>query len=219
MNAGVQMKEYAGIDEAGMDLQHAARIMHQARRRAQQELAVRRPLLFLTWGVAMVVGYGALWLSVRGQRPYHGPTTPAIVTTVACGLAAAAISAWLIDRASSGVGGPSVPQRGAFALSLVVGAAALGVLIHVMAHAGADRQLVTLLGAAGPLLVAGLVLVASCAANGLLNWPRLALGLWLLAVAAEGGWAGPVSYLAVIALAGGGGILLMAVVEPLLRRV
>ena len=46
----------------------------------------------------------------------------------------------------------------------------------------------------------------------------LALGLWLLAVAAEGAWAGPVTYLAVIALAGGGGILLMAAIEPLLRR-
>ena len=87
-----------------------------------------------------------------------------------------------------------------------------------MSHAGADRPLTTLFGAAAPLLVAGLVLVASCAINGILDWPRLALGLWLLAVAAEGGWAGPVTYLAVIALAAGGGILLMAVVEPLRRR-
>lgn len=52
----------------------------------------------------------------------------------------------------------------------------------------------------------------------MLDWPRLALGLWLLAVAAEGGWAGPVTYLAVIALAGGGGIMLMAAIEPVLRR-
>ena len=133
-------------------------------------------------------------------------------------LAAAVFSAWLIDRASSGIGGPSVQQRGAFALALLAGAVAVGVLIHVASYAGADRQVITLLAAAAPLLVVGLVLVATSATSGALNRPRLALGLWLLAVAAEGGWAGPVSYLAVIALAGGGGILLMAVVEPILRR-
>ncbi len=75
-----------------------------------------------------------------------------------------------------------------------------------------------MIAAAAPLLVVGLVFVASCAVNGVLDWPRLALGLWLLAVAAEGGWAGPVTYLAVIALAGGGGIMLMAAIEPVLRR-
>jgi hypothetical protein len=74
------------------------------------------------------------------------------------------------------------------------------------------------MGAAAPLLVAGVVFVASCAVNGVLDWPRLVLGLWLLAVAAYGGWAGPVTYLAVIALAGGGGIMLMAAIEPLLRH-
>ena len=51
-----------------------------------------------------------------------------------------------------------------------------------------------------------------------LDWPRLALGLWLLAAAAAGAWTGPVTNLAVCALAGGGGILLMAAIEPRLRR-
>ncbi len=68
------------------------------------------------------------------------------------------------------------------------------------------------------LLVVGVVFVASCAINGVLDWPRLAVGLWLLAVAAEGAWAAPVTDLAVCALAGGGGILLMAAIEPRLRR-
>ena len=87
-----------------------------------------------------------------------------------------------------------------------------------MSNAGADRPVVALTGAAAPLLVVGVVFVASCAINGILDWPRLALGLWLLGVAAEGAWAGPVTYLAVCALAGGGGILAMAAIEPLLRR-
>ena len=219
MNAGADMKDDAGMDQAaGMDAQHAAVIMQQARERARRELAVRRPALFLTWGLVVLVGYGALWLSVRGQHPFHGPTVPAVVTLVALFAAAAIITARFIDRASSGIGGPSVLQRGIFVLALAAGGFAMDIFIHAASHASADRPLVALIAAAAPLLVVGLVFVASCAVNGVLDWPRLALGLWLLAVAAEGGWAGPVTYLAVIALAGGGGIMLMAAIEPVLRR-
>jgi hypothetical protein len=192
--------------------------MKQARERSRRELAVRRPALFVTWGLAVLVGYGTLWLSVRGQHPFHGPTVPAIVTLVALFLAAAIITARFIDRASSGVGGPSVLQRGIFVSALAAGVLAMDIFIHAAARAGAGRPLIALIGAAAPLLVAGVVFVASCAVNGVLDRPRLILGLWLLAVAAYGGWAGPVTYLAVIALAGGGGIVLMAAVEPLLRR-
>jgi hypothetical protein len=218
MSAGAKMKDDAATGEAGMDPQDAAFVMRQARERAQRELAVRRPVLFLTWGLVVLVGYGALWLSVRGQHPFHGPAAPAIVTAAALVLVAAVLTARFIDRASSGVGGPSVPQRGTFVLTLVAGTAALEIFSRAVSQAGADRLLVALLRAAAPLLAVGLVFVASSAVNGMLDWPRLALGLWLLAVAAEGAWAGPVTYLAVCALAGGGGILLMAAIEPLLRR-
>jgi hypothetical protein len=212
------MKDGAGMGEsAGLDVQQAAAIMRQARERAQRELAVRRPVLFITWGLVVLIGYGALWLSVRGQHPFHGPPTPAVLTLAALFVAAVVITAWVVDRATSGVGGPSVLQRGIFVLALAAGGFALDIFLHAVAP-GSDRALVVQLAAAAPLLVVGLVFVASCAANGILDWPRLALGLWLLAVAAEGAWAGVVPYLAVCTLAGGGGILLMAAVEPWLRR-
>jgi len=237
MNAGADMKDDAGMDEAaglndpadvnkaadlneadGMDVQQAAAIVRQARERAQRQLAVRRPVLFLTWGLVVLIGYLALWLSVRGQHPFHGPTPPAVVTLIVLVVAAAVITAWVVDRASSGVGGPSVLQRGIFVLALAAGGFALDIFLHAVSQPGTDRTLLVQLAAAAPLLVVGLVFVASCAANGVLDWPRLAVGLWLLAVAAEGAWAGVVTYLAVCALAGGGGILLMAAIEPWLRR-
>ena len=43
--------------------------------------------------------------------------------------------------------------------------------------------------AIAPMLAAGLVFVASSAITAQLDWPRLVLGLWLLAVAAGGAWA------------------------------
>src|SRR5580704_12975510 len=151
MSAGAKMKDDAGMDEAAsMDAQNAAVIMQQARERAQRELAVRRPALFVTWGLAVLASYGTLWLSVRGQHPFHGPTVPAVVTLVALFLVAAIITVRFVDRASSGVGGPSVLQRGIFVSALAAGVLAMDIFIHAVARAGGGG--IVLMAAIEPLL-------------------------------------------------------------------
>jgi len=69
--------------------------------------------------------------------------------------------------------------------------------------------------ASAPILVAGLYYFTTSAVW--LDWPVLGLGIWLLAVAAVGGFAGPAGVWAVDALAAGLAYLLMAAVEPWLR--
>ncbi len=126
MNEAAGMKDGADTGEAAaMDVQSAAAIMTQARERARRELAVRRPVLFLTWGLVVLVGYGALWLSVRGQRPYQGPTAVPLLLALLLFVAAAIVTAQVVNRATSGIGGPSALQRGIFCLALAAGAAAL----------------------------------------------------------------------------------------------
>jgi hypothetical protein len=206
-------------DEAQvLDPQGAAAILQQARDRARRELAVRRPVLFLIWAVVVFTGYGAMWLSVRGQHPYRGPAWETLLLAFVLFVAAAGASANVVDRAASGVGGRSELQRGIFALALLAGFAALEIEKQALHTAGASRPVTALFGQAIPLLVAGLVLLASCATAGRLDYARLAIGGWLLAVAVGGAWAGVVTSLAVYALAGGVGIALMAVIEPQLRR-
>ena len=219
MNEETTMKDGADTGEAaGLDAHGAAVILQEARERARRELRVRRPVLFVTWGLAVLVSYGAMWLSVRGQRPYHGPAWETLLLAFLLFVAAAGATANVVDQAASGVGGRSELQRGILALVLVAGFAALEIEKQALWHAGASRPLVALFGEAIPMLVAGLVFATSSAITARLDCPRLALGLWLLAVAAGGAWAGPVNSLAVGALAGGGGILLMAAIEPRLRR-
>ena len=65
---GTGMKDGAD-EETGRDLQQASAIMHEARDRARRALVVRRPVLLAVWGAAWIVSDGAIWLSVRGQRP------------------------------------------------------------------------------------------------------------------------------------------------------
>ena len=202
----------------GMDAQGAAVIMQQAREQAASELRVRRPLLFVTWGLALLIGYGAMWLSVRGQHPFHGPAWQTLLLSFLLLLIALVVTAQIVDWAASGIGGRSQVQRGIFALAVAAGYAALLIEKTAMASAGASRPVQAVLGATAPMLAAGLVFVATSAVAARLNWARLALGLWLLAVAAGGAWGGPVTTFAVCALAGGGGVLLMAAIEPRLRR-
>src|SRR5690242_2020234 len=122
------MNEETGItsapgsgETAAMDARGAAAIMQQARERAGSELRIRRPVLFVTWGVAVLIGYGAMWLSVRGQHPFHGPAWPTLLLALLLLAIAAIIPAQVVDWAASGVGGRSEIQRGIFVLALAAG--------------------------------------------------------------------------------------------------
>ena len=61
------MQDSADAEEGtGMDVEDAAAIMQQARQRAEHELSVSYRLLFATYGLLYLIGYGTVWLSVRG---------------------------------------------------------------------------------------------------------------------------------------------------------
>ncbi len=218
MNEDVDMKNGAGLDEgAGLDAQGAAAIMQEAGERARRELRVSHPVTFIAGGVAWLLGYGAIWLSVRGQHPYQGPAPEAAIIQVVLVGCAAAIAASIIGRAISGVGGLSAVQRRVSILAWAIGIVAVLVLEAAIDHAGASRSVVFgVYQAAAPILVTGVVYVANSAVR--LNWTLLGLGLWLIAVASGGAFAGPVGVWAVTALAGGVGYLLMAALGPALDR-
>ena len=124
-------------------------------------MRVRRPLLFVTWGLVLLIGYGAMWLSVRGQHPFHGPAWQTLLLSFLLLLIALVVTAQIVDWAASGVGGRSEVQRGIFALAVVAGYAALLIEKTAMASAGASRPVQAVLGATAPMLAAGLVFVAT----------------------------------------------------------
>jgi hypothetical protein len=215
MNQGVAMKEGADPDD-GMDVRGAAAIMQQASDRAQHELRINYRLLFATYGLLYLIGYGAAWLSVRGQHPYHGPTGAGLGVLLALATAAVIVTVVVVGRAITGVGGWTARQRRATLLSYGAGLVGAYLLEGALFHAGASWSVVGIYGATAPMLVVGMAYAFSYAF--VANWSVCALGVWLIVVAAASGYAGPVGVWAVGALAAGLAFLLMAAIRPDQRR-
>src|SRR4249920_1191708 len=110
-------------------------------------------------------------------------------------------------RTDSGVGGLSAIQRRASFLSVLIGLAAMFALGGALAHAGASQAVISVFEASAPVMVAGLYYLSTSIVQ--LNWPLACLGVWLLAVVAAGGYAGPAGVWGVNALAAGLAYLLM----------
>jgi hypothetical protein len=209
------MDEAAGMDDGTpMDAAEAAVIMQEAGQRARQRLRVSHRATFTIWGLGLLLGYGTMWLGVRGQQPFHGPPPAAFAAVVL--LANASVMTGVAEaRADSGVGGLSAIRRRIHFLAVLAGLAAMFALEGALAHAGASRAVIGVFEASAPVLVAGLFYFTTSAVQ--LDWPVLGLGIWLLAVAAAGGFAGPAGVWGVDALAAGLAYLLMAAIEPRVR--
>lgn len=177
----------------------------------KRELSVRHPVIFASWALVYLLGYGVVWLSVRGQQPYRAPAGWALARLALLAVIALGVTATVTDRAASGVGGASALRRRVYWLSLAIGLLGLYIMEAALRYNGVSRGVIGVVTASAPLLVAGVVVVAGTAAG--LNWYAFGLGIWLIAVAALSGFAGPVGVWAVDALAVGIPFLLLAAIR------
>jgi hypothetical protein len=192
-----------------LDAQQAAQLLKRSADHAREQLMVNQPLIYGAWGLAWLLGCGAMWLSVLGQHPFRGASGWASAV-LGVGIGLAVVATWIsAGRASSGIGGVSARQGMAFGLAWPAGFSALFTIIGAASHAGASPQVLGVVGAAGPLLLVGLIymLAAGMWQDRIMFW----LGLWALLVASTGAWTGPVGVLFIDAVAGGGGFLAASV--------
>jgi hypothetical protein len=215
------MNEDASAERAGgaaaddieeeLDLRRAAAIMQEARERALHELRARYPAVFATWGLVLMIGYGAIWLSVLGQHPYTGPTPLSLLALTMLLAVGAVITVIIVGRALTGIGGASVAQRRVHYLALTAGLVGTFALEGALAHAGANDSLIGVYGAVAPMLMTGVIYAASPAIWQ--DWSTRALGAWLVVVAASSAYAGPVGVWGVAGLLAGLGFIAVAVVR------
>jgi hypothetical protein len=199
MNGVEDPRETAPADEGELDPREAAALLERARRRAERQFDIRPPLLMLTGAVVALVAYGAVWLSVRGQHPYSGPSGLALAVLYTTLILWVIVVAVVYRRATSGVSGRSSEQQRAAGAAFVTVWAAVYVFQGALYHAGASHAIVYgIYPAAAPLIIVGSAGAAYCAAQE--NWRMLGFAIAVVALASIAAYAGPAGVWAVIGI-------------------
>jgi hypothetical protein len=177
-------------DGEGLDLRDAARVLVQAERDAKRQFNLGPPWITAAMGGLILVGYGALWLSTLGQNPYSGPSLGAIALVYGGVAVSIAVSVLAYRRATVGVSGPSVRQRQAEGVAILVSFIGSPVLQSAMKLAGASDGIVYgVIPAAGPLIIVGTTVLGI--AVGRADWPQFGAALTVVIGGVVAAFVGP----------------------------
>jgi hypothetical protein len=120
--------------------QQAAALLDEATWEARRKLVANPPWVLVTRGVLVLAACGAVWLSVRGQNPYTGPTNADIPILIAFIVLNAALAVSFRRRAGAGVRGPSRLRPAEIAIATLAWVAAAALLVG-LAAAGLSYRL------------------------------------------------------------------------------
>lgn len=179
--------------DGAFDPRQAAALLDQTTRQARRQLQPAPPWLLTARAIAVLAALGAVWLSVRGQHPYKGPTTVDIAILIAFITVNFAATVAARRRATSGVRGRT-PLTPAEITIATLGWLATVVVIAALAAAGVSfsRYPTTV------LIAPGLAWAAVMAVRA--DWRNCATGTAVAIVGAAGLLAGPAGSWAVAAI-------------------
>jgi hypothetical protein len=175
------------------DPQQAAALLDQTTRQARRKFAPSPPWLLATRAVLVLLALGSIWLSVRVQHPYRGPTAADIPVLIGFIVLNFTATVAVRRHATAGVSGRSRFSQGE--IMLLVLAFVAGVIV------------MTGLGAAGVkfgfyptsvMVIPGLAWAAISAVRA--NWRSFGTGIALVVLGIVGAFAGPAGSWAVAAV-------------------
>ncbi|HEY3955735.1 MAG TPA: hypothetical protein VGM53_20385 [Streptosporangiaceae bacterium] len=173
----------AGNDDT-FDPQQAAALLDQTRQQAHRRLAPSPPWLLATRGVMVLAALGAIWLSVRGQHPYRGPTSADIPVLIAFIVLNFVATVTVRQRAMTGVRGKSRFSPAEIAI-LTAAWVATAVLMAALSAAGVRYGWYP----TTVLIIPGLTWAAVSARRA--SWSSCAVGLAMTVTGIAGLFAGP----------------------------
>lgn len=205
-----------GDDE--LDPREAARLLAQTKREARRQLNLSPPWITAFGGVVILAAYGALWLSVRGQHPYTGPSLGVIALVYAALVVSMAVSVKVYRRATAGVKGPAVRQQQlegvAILMSFILGSPVLqGALKH---YGSSDAIVYGVIPAAAPLIIVGTTVVGIAASKA--DWPQFGAALAVVIGGAVAAFVGPSGAWLVAGIGMFVGVVVYAVARVRLQR-
>jgi hypothetical protein len=173
--------------------EQAAALLDQTTQRARRKLQPSPPWLLATRAVMVLAALGVIWLSVRGQHPYKGPTSADVPILVGFIIVNFAVTVAVRAHAVAGVSGRTRFSQGEIA-ALVVSLAVTVVAMTVLAASGVGLATYPTSVMVIPGLVCGAVMAARR------NWRGLATGIAIVVIGIVGAFAGSAGSWAVAAV-------------------
>jgi hypothetical protein len=165
------------------DPQQAAALLDQTTRQARRRFAPSPPWLLATRAVLVLLALGAIWLSVRVQHPYRGPTAADIPVLIGFIVVNFTATVAIRRHATAGVSGRSRFTQGEIMLLVLAFVAS----VIVMTGLGAAGVKVAFYPTS-VMIIPGLVWAAISAARG--NWRWFGTGIALVVLGIVGPFAG-----------------------------
>ena len=209
----------AAGDDDHFDPSDAADLLVSTRRKARRGFEQTTPLGYLFAAVVVGAAYGALWLSVRHQDPYVGPSLAVIAWVYGIVVVSVVVSAATYRRATHGVRGPSRREDTIRGLAIGVPWIAVYVFDGALKANGFGPAIVYgVFDAAAPWLVVGAAFAALAA--GREQWGEMGQGLTVLVIGTTAAFFGPAGVWGVLGVAGFIGLLVLGVSKYIhLRRI
>lgn len=180
----------------------AAELLARTSRDTRRRLEPRPPLVGLMAAVVVLAVYGTLWLSVRDQHPYVGPTDTATAWAYTILAVSVIVSVTAYRRAVHGISGRS--RRDDALAWLAVGGPWIAVYVFNGAlHAGSG-----VLTSAGPWLVVGAAVAGVAAGRG--QRGGIITGLAIVTIGTVAAFFGPAGAWGILAVAGCAALLAQA---------
>ncbi|ACQ82268.1 conserved hypothetical protein [Beutenbergia cavernae DSM 12333] len=198
----------------GLDAAESLRILGADAARVRVRIEPDGRVLFLVWGIAWTIGYLTLWVASRDDGV---PPGWAFVVFTAALVIAIVLTAVHIARRTMGVRGASAVSGAMYGWAWSLSFVMLGVLLRTMGEHGASEELIGLMANGISCLIVGALYMAGAAIWR--SWSQFALGVWIVLVGAVATLSGVPTAFLIMATAGGGGMLVGALLTRLsLRR-
>ena len=175
------------------DPQQAAALLDQTTRQARRKFAPSPPWLLATRAVLVLLALGSIWLSVRVQHPYRGPTAADIPVLIVFIVVNFSATVAVRRHATAGVSGRSRFSQGEI-IALVLAFVAAVVVMTGLGAAGVKFAFYP----TSVLVIPGLVWAAISVARA--NWRSFGTGVALVVLGIVGAFAGPAGSWAVAAV-------------------
>ncbi len=173
--------------------EQAAALLDQTTQQARRKFQPSPPWLLVTRAVLVLAALGAIWLSVRGQHPYRGPTAADIPVLVAFIVVNFAATVAVRRHATAGVSGRTRFSQGEITVLVLAFVAAVVAMVGLGAAGASFAWYPT-----SVLVIPGLAWAVLAAVRR--NWLELATGLAIVVIGIVGAFAGPAGSWAVAAV-------------------